>query len=248
VRGPRQITLTDAGQRLLAFVHSQRALEDELLGELATGRGTHGGVLRIAGLSSIIPPVVVPALAPFLWKHPAVQVDIHSIEVGGLAAALAQGATDLVVSNVLPDHGGLENLTVGVEEYVMIERIGGAARTDVFLDTSPADRITEEFFAHQPARLRPRAWRRSFLHDDPGILLGVELGIGRAVSPRHTIPASARIRIDPRFAPLLKPVYLQYRAQRYHSRLHAEATAVVEQALRARLVPGARAAPRRKRT
>jgi DNA-binding transcriptional LysR family regulator len=236
VRGPREITLTDAGRRLLAFVHAQRALEDELLSELAPGSGDQG-VLRIAGLSSVVPPIVMPALAPFLLAHPAVQVEVHSIEVGGLSAALAQGATDLAVSNIEPEHGGLVNLEVGVEEYVLIERVGGALRSDVFLDTSPADRITEEFFAHQPARLRLKRWRRSFLHDDPGILLGVELGLGRAISPRHTIPAHAHVRIDPRFTPMHKPVYLQYRAQRYYGRLHREATALIERALRKRLAP-----------
>jgi len=237
VRGPRQVTLTDAGSRLLAFVHAQRALEDELLSELAPGQGEHRGVLRVAGLSSVVPPVVVPALAPFLLAHPAVQVEIRSIEVDGLSAALAQGATDLAVSNQAPSHGGLVNVEVGVEEYVVIERVGGAARADVFLDTSPADRITEEFFARQPARLRPRAWSRSFLHDDPGILLGVELGLGRAVSPRHTIPTTAKVRIDPRFTSMVKPVFLQYRAQRYYGRLHHDTTALIERALRARLAP-----------
>lgn len=235
VRGARQVSMTDAGRRLLAFVHAQRALEDELLGELAPTRGEHRGVIRIAGLSSVVPPVVVPALAPFLLANPAVQVEIHSIEVDGLSAALAQGATDLAVSNQPPSHRGLVNIEVGVEEYVVIERVGGAARADVFLDTSPADRITEEFFAHQPARARPKAWSRSFLHDDPGIVLGVELGLGRAVSPRHTIPPHAKVRIDPRFSSMVKPVYLQYRAQRYYGRLHNDTVALIEKALRARL-------------
>lgn len=237
VRGPRQVALTDAGRRLLAFVHAQRALEDELLGELTPARGVHRGVLRIAGLSSVLPTIVLPAIAPFLIAHPAVQVELHSIEVEGLSAALAQGATDLAVSNLTPVHGGLVSREVGVEEYVLIERSGGASRTDVFLDTSPADRITEEFFAHQPARDRPRGWSRSFLHDDPGILRGVELGLGRAISPRHTIPPTARVRIDPRFTPMKKPVYLQYRAQRYYGRLHTDTVALIEKALRARLKP-----------
>ena len=45
------------------------------------------------------------------------------------------------------------------------------------------------------------------------------------------------MRIDPRFTPMVKPVYLQYRAQRYYGRLHHETTALIEKALRARLKP-----------
>ena len=76
VRGPRQLTLTEAGRRLLGFVQAQRALEDELLAELAPRHGEHRGTIRICGMSSVVPDVIVPALAPFLLAHPAVQLDL----------------------------------------------------------------------------------------------------------------------------------------------------------------------------
>ena len=235
VRGPRQLTLTDAGRRLLGFVQAQRALEDELLAELAPHGGEQHGVLRVAGLSSVVPDVVVPALAPYLHAHPGVQLELRHVDDDDRAATVARGAADFAVSYDEPAHDSLVRVPVGVEEYVVIERARGPARADVFLDTSPADRATEWFFAHQPARLRPRRWQRSFLDDEAGILLGVGLGLGRAVKARHTIPAGAPVKVDPRFVAVTRPVFLYHRLQRYYGRLHTEAAALLERELRARL-------------
>lgn len=235
VRGPRQLTLTDAGRRLIGFVHAQRALEDELLTELTPAGGARHGVIRIAGLSSVVPDVIVPALAPYLHAHPAVQLELRHVDDDDRAATVARGAADFAVSYDEPAHAGLVRVAVGVEEYVVIERARGPARPGVFLDTSPADRATEWFFAHQPARLRPRRWQRSFLDDEAGILLGVSLGLGRAVKARHTIPPTAPVRVDPRFSAVTRPVFLYQRTQRYYGRLHAEVAALLESELRVRL-------------
>lgn len=94
-------------------------------------------------------------------------------------------------------------------------------------------RTTEWFLTAQPRRARPRGRiRRSFLQDEAGILLGVELGLGRAVKPRHTIPRGAQVRIDTRYVPVRKPVFLQLRQQRYYGRLHAAVRERIEASVR----------------
>ncbi len=240
VRGPRQLTLTDAGRRLLGFVHAQRALEDELLTELTPRHGERGGVIRIAGLSSVVPDVIVPALAPYLHAHPAVQLELHHVDDDDRGATVARGAADFAVSYDEPAHANLVRVAIGVEEYVVIERARGPARAEVFLDTSPADLATEWFFSHQPARLRPKRWQRSFLDDEAGILLGVSLGLGRAVKARHTIPPGAPVRVDPRYPPVTRTVFLYQRPQRHYGRMHVEVAALLERELRARLAASAR--------
>src|SRR5215813_10851827 len=77
VRGRGGATLTEAGQRLLDFVEAERALEEELLGDLGPAPVAYRGVVRIAGLTSLVPPVVLPGLAPFLRTHPTVQIEVH---------------------------------------------------------------------------------------------------------------------------------------------------------------------------
>lgn len=243
VRGPRQLTLTDAGRRLLGFIQAQRALEDELLAELTPRPGLLRGVVRIVGTSSLVPDLVVPAVAPFLLANPAVQLDLHHVDDDARGAAVARGAADFALSYDEPDHPSLVRVAIGVEEYVVIERARGPSRPDVFLDTSTADRTTDWFFARQPAKARPRRWQRSFLDDDAGILLGVSLGLGRAVMPRHNLPRRGPVRVDRRFTPVTRPVFLYHRPQRYYGRLHTALAELLERELTARLAAATTAGP-----
>lgn len=236
VRGRGGAQLTDAGRRVLDLVDAQRALEDDLLGELSPTPTTYRGVVRLAGLSSLVPAVVLPGLAPFLRDHPGVQVEIRREIDRRVVDALAAGHVDLAISQGPADVPGIVDVALGVEEFVIVESRDHPGRRDVFLDTGPRDDTTEWFLRSQPARSRPRGeWTRSFLWDEAGILLGVELGLGRAVKPRHTIPADAAVRVDPSFAPLTKPVFLHHRRQRHHGRLHEAIRTRIEEAVRARL-------------
>jgi len=239
VRGRTGVALTEAGRRVLAFAEEQRAMEEDLLGALRPSPAAYRGSVRIAGLSSLVPGVVLPALAPFLREHPDVQVEIHRDIEGGVIDALSRGRIDLGLTQGPSQRPGFADVHLGEEEYVMVESRAHAGRRDVFLDVSAVDDTTEEFLAAQPSRRRPRGpLARSFLHDEAGILLGVELGLGRAVKPRHTLPRRGAVRIDTGFVPLRKPVFLHYRRQRYHGRLQDVVRMRVEAAVREHLAAG----------
>ena len=236
VRGRAGVSLTVAGRRVLEFAEAQRAMEDELLGALRPSPAVYAGSVRIAGLSSLVPGVVLPALAPFLREHPAVQVEIHRDVDRGVVEALVSGRVDLGLSQGPSRAAGLVDVHLGEEEFVMVESRGHRQRHDVFLDVNAEDDTTESFLAAQPARRRPKGpLVRSFLHDEAGILLGVELGLGRAVKPRHTIPRRAAVRIDRTFTAQRKPVFLHYRRQRFPGRLQETVRARVEAAVREHL-------------
>jgi DNA-binding transcriptional LysR family regulator len=240
VRSAAGVTVTDAGRRVLDFVRSQQTLENDLMGDLSPSLDQHRGSIRIAGLSSIVPVLMLPDLARFLHQHPAVQLELRHIASEELAIALLQAATDYAISDVAAVPGSLVSLAVGEEEFVVIEGPLPPSRRDVYLDTSAADQTSEWFFAAQPARVRPRRWRRTFLDDEAGILLGVQLGVGRAVKPRHTIPAAAKVHVVGDFTPVRRKVFLQHRAARYQGRLHREVMAVLEGAVRRGLVQARR--------
>jgi DNA-binding transcriptional LysR family regulator len=236
VRGRGGVTLTEAGQRLLDFVAAQQALEEELLGDLEPTPAAYRGMVRITGLSSLIPSVILPALAPFLRDHPAVQIEIHRAVDRRTLEALSAGRVDFAITQSASDAPGIVDVALGHEEYVMVESKRHTARRDVFLDVSERDETTDTFLAAQPAARRPKGrLTRSFLHDELGILLGVELGLGRAVKPRHTVPRSAAVRVDARFVPVKKPVFLQHRRQGYYGRLHHAITSRIIAAVRERL-------------
>jgi DNA-binding transcriptional LysR family regulator len=236
VRGRAGATLTEAGRRLLDFVEAQRALEEELIGDLGPSAASYRGIVRVAGLSSLVPPVVLPALAPFLREHPAVQIVLQGELDRRINELVAAGRVDFGLSQDRSDTPGVVDVPVGEEEFVMIESRLHAGRRDVFLDVSPGDNTTEWFLAAQPARQRLRGrWTRSFMLDEAGILLGVRLGLGRAVKPRLTIPRNAAVRVDLSFVPLKKPVFLHYRRQRYYGRLHQAIATRIEAAVRRHL-------------
>jgi DNA-binding transcriptional LysR family regulator len=193
-------------------------------------------VIRIAGLSSLVTPVVVPALAPFLRAHPEVQLEVHRDVDRRAVDALAGGRVDLAISQGPSGVAAIVDVPLGEEEYVMVESRRYQERRDVFLDVGPSDETTEMFLGPDRGHARRTArLRRSFLHDEAGILMGVELGLGRAVKPRHSIPRGAAVRIDRSFAPQRRPVFLHYRRQAYYGRLHQAVTALIERAVRQRL-------------
>ena len=239
VRGPK-VELTDAGRRVLAYTQALRTLEDELIGELRPGPTELRGAIRIAGPSSLVPGVVLPPLASLVREHPGFQIEVQNLGPDTIPTALAQGAADFGLTDQPADRAGVVSVACGHEEFVVVEGTVAGGRRDVFLDANPADRTTDWFFAAQPAKSRLRRWQRSFMHDEPGILLGVELGLGRAVKPRHTLPPTSPVRIDPAFTPVKKPVYLQYRTQRVYGRLHRIVADRLEHALRAALAPPGR--------
>ena len=157
VRGRTGASLTEAGRRLLDLVEARQALEEELLGRAKSLVGVElSGRVRLTGLSSLLPPVVLPALAPFLRAHPAVQIEIQrDVDRRGVEALVA-GRVDFALAQAPSDTPGIVDLQLGDEEFVMVESRVHATRRDVFLDVSPRDNTTEVFFASQPARLRPR--------------------------------------------------------------------------------------------
>jgi len=223
------IELTEAGYRLLKFVQMSQSLEEELHFELSQSeKGRLGGVIKIGGYSSIIQPVVMPALAPFLREHPDVQVEFMVRETNELPELLYQAKADFIFTDAQVESAKLEEHRIGHEEFIAIESSKFTSRNKVYLDTSPADTTTERFFQKQ-ANTQPK-YRRSYMHDEMGILEGVILGLGRAIKPVHMLPKRAPIRRVPKFKPMKKNVYLYYRktdllyktSETYHGRTHSK--------------------------
>jgi DNA-binding transcriptional LysR family regulator len=216
-RGAGGVELTEAGGRLLRYCQAQRALEDELVGDLAPSPGGGlGGSVRVAGYSSVVRSAVVPAIAPLFRQHPRLRAEVFVRETRELAGVLERGGADFVLLDRAHEAPGLEHALLGHEELVLVESTVHRARDGVYLDHDPADQTTLRFLRR---RALPRRVERSFFDDVYGVLEGVAHGFGRAVVPRHLLSPGLPVRAVPGVRPARAPVVLH--AHRLPSRPRA---------------------------
>lgn len=227
IREPRNLKLTPAGERLLRFASLNASLEAELLLEFQGQKSELAGEIRLAAYSSILRSIVIPALAPFLRKHPRIHIDFQTYEMFELPHILQTQRADLVIMDYRWGKRGISELELGTEEFVAIESSKWDAPHDLYLDHGPLDNATEEFFKNQSRQ--PKTIRRSFMGDVYGIIDGVELGLGRAIMSRHLIENNRHIRIIPGYKKYSRPVTVHYFEQPYHSILMGKVIAELKE-------------------
>lgn len=217
VRDRKGVKLTEAGLKLLRYCQAKEHLESELLADLVTAPdGKLGGRLRIAGYSSVLHSVIMPALAELLRDNPAVQFEFSTHEISNLPGVLERGEADFVVADHIFQRANVESLLLAQEKYVLIQSMKFPLR-DVYLDHDPEDQITNQFLQHQ-GQSKSKA-TRCYVDDIHGILTGVALGLGQGVVPRHLVPKDLPIRVARGLKAMSVPVVLHYYRQSYYSKL-----------------------------
>lgn len=223
VRDRKGLRMTDAGLKLLRYCEVKDRLEAEVLAELkGPTTGPLGGAVRLAGYSSVLRSVLLPALAGLFRAHPEVRFELGRRETRELPGALERGEVDYIVLDRELERASLETHLLGHEKYVAIAT---KSAPEVYLDHDPEDRVTEHYLRLQGDR-RSRL-RRAFVADVDGILAGVALGLGRGVVPRHLVPRKAPFEVEaPRRAVEL-PVVLHHFRQPHYTRLHEAVVATL---------------------
>lgn len=220
IRTPTGASLTEQGEKLLRYCQTRDSLERELLQELNVSKTIEmAGAVRIAAYSSVLRSVLIPALRPFLEKHPHLLCEFTSAKMAELPGMLQRAEVDFIVMDYRLERSNLQTLTLGQEKYVLIESAKNPdERHDVFLDNDADDRATELFFKAQGGKT-PK-YRRSYFDDCYGIIDGVSLGIGRAVMPEHLVVGRSKIKIVKGYKPYKVDVVLHYYQQPFYSKLH----------------------------
>lgn len=217
IRESRGLKLTEAGERLLRFSLLNQKLEEEVLEELKGAAHETAGTIRISAYSSVMRSVIIPTLAPFLVKHPKVQVYFQSLEMRELENELQTGRADIIITDYTWDKKGVVADVIGQEEFVAIESKKHKSPGDLYLDHGPEDNATADFFRQQ--KKSPKVFRRSFMGDVYGIIDGVELGLGKAVMSKHLIENNKNIKINSSYVGIKRPVTMYCFDQPYYSRL-----------------------------
>lgn len=218
IREARGLKLTETGERLLRFALLNEKIEEEFLQDLKGSATEIAGTLRIAAYSSILRSVIIPAVAPFLRKHPKVQIVFQSYAMEELPDILKTAKADIIFMDYLWEKNGIANFKCGPEELVIIESAKYPGAPEVYLDNSPSDDATEDFFRHQPNK-GPKNLKRAFMGDVYGIIDGVERGLGRAVMSKHLITQNKAVVIKDHYKKYARSVIMYYFEQPYYSQL-----------------------------
>lgn len=226
VRSPAGVFLTDAGTRLLRYCQVQRALEAELLDDLAVTEGDAGpnaplsGTVRVAAFSSVARSCVVPALGAVFRANPRLVVDVAVREMSEIETALSRGSIDFALLDHAVERPDVVNVSLGHEELVVVESTSHHTRDDVYLDHDPDDTTTLVFLKRNG--VKATHVRRSFFDDIYGVLDGAVHGFGRAVVSKHLLENeyAKKLRVVPGMKSGRSAVVLHYFRQPAYTRAH----------------------------
>lgn len=217
VRDRKAIRLTDAGLRVLRYCQIKDHLEAELLHDLLDDNsGKLGGQLSIAGYSSVLHSVILPALAPLLRENPSIQFKFILRGMNELPEVLMRSEADFVVMDYEYQRNNVSSHILGYEKYLRIQS-SQYPESGVYLDYDQDDKITQLYFEKQ--MIDHLSIKSSFVDDIHGILNGVVNGVGQGIVPCHLIQEKLPIRIVKGENPLYVPLVLHYFHQPYYSRL-----------------------------
>ncbi len=217
IRGRTGPKLTETGLELLRYCQAKEGLEAEVVSRVRAGqKGDVVGILRIAGFSTVMDSVVLPALAPLLKKHPKVQLVSLTAELVDLPELLRNGKVDFIIYDQGPKQHGIQGLLMGEEKNVLVA-LKNASVPNIYLDHDENDQTTYRYC--KLAGIKGKI-HRHFLDDASGILAAVNLGLGKAVLPLHQVKNSTKLTIIHPDTTLDSPVYLHYYEQLYYSNLH----------------------------
>lgn len=218
IRESSGITLTDQAQALLRYCQMAQSIEEETLGNLNLNQSELSGTIRVAGFSSVMRSVIIPAISPFLRAHPKINCEFSSYEVFELFEVLRSSKADVIILDYHLQKSGIIEHAIGKEEYVVIESSKYKGPSDLYLDHGPNDNATESFLKFQNIATKP--YRRGFMGDVYGIIDGVEQGLGRAVMSEHLIRQNKKIKIIKGYKKYYRDITLNYYDQPYYSKLH----------------------------
>jgi DNA-binding transcriptional LysR family regulator len=225
VREPKGIRLTSQGQRLLMYCEARASLESEARSQIETGRTEMTGTIRIAGFSSIMKSLVLPAVAEFIHRNPQVLFDLQTRELHELPDMLRSGRADFVFTAQPLQSPSVKSHLIGFEQNVLVKRKRSPVVENVFVDHDERDETTVQFFKAQKASLQPKEWKRSYSGDIETLIAAVKAGVGLAVIPVHLAQLENEIEIMKGYKAVESAVYLSEHEQILTTKLH---TAVSE--------------------
>lgn len=223
IRERAGLRMTEAADELLRYCRMQADFEGEFLSKYSSNQEDLAGVVRIAGISSVMRSLALPGLVQLTSQYPQVQLQSLTREIRELMPLLKNSEADFILTSQASERDEVESIHLGNERNVLVRTIKKKS-SDMFLDHDEADETTFQYLKQQ--RRSSSKIRRHFLDDIYGVIEGVQLGLGQAVVPEHLIENVKGLTIVEGKA-LEIPVYLQYFKQPFYSKLHQSVVQVL---------------------
>ncbi len=219
IRTTKNVRLTTLGNQLLRYCRNRTALENEFLGQISTNtKNSLNGIIRMAGTSTALRFLILPALKQFLIQNPYVKLELLEQELRELPIALETNQADFIVSNQCINKKYINSSKIGKESYVLVKSNQYTDEVkDIYLDHDIEDETTGLFLKNQ--RIPISCWRQHYLDNIHLIIEAVKLGIGRAVLPCQILNQEPTLQRVKGMKALNVPLYLMYYKQEYYNPL-----------------------------
>ena len=230
-RSRRRLSLTPAGQRLLAYAAELMDLMAETRRAVAGVSGSVSGKLVIGGLETLCAARLPELLAEFHRRCPAVELALETAGSGSLRSGIRNGSLDVAFFfGSPPAASDAQCETVGEEGLRIILPTGHrlAGRPDIGLE----DLLDEKFLVTPPGCVYRRMFDEAFAGTLPvrpervgefasiGVMRElVEKGVGCALVPRSAVPAESSCLVAVKWAGPHRttPVTMMWRDRRANS-------------------------------
>jgi DNA-binding transcriptional LysR family regulator len=227
VRATDGIRLTETGEKLLKYARVQSQIESEFIADLKSSPSDGlKGALRIGGASTLICPIVIPALSNFIRENPSVKIEMNVKELTELPSSLQSGQVDIIITCGKINRHQYEEVYLGDEVNVLVESKKFEDIPTIYLDHHPDDRTTIEYLKLNDDSVSKL--NRAYYDNINGILAAAEAGLGKAVIPLHMLSDHKSLQVVRGERRLKVPVYLCFLRQPFYSKLHIEALAVIK--------------------
>ena len=231
-RSLRDGTLTDAGVVLLDYASRVLRLVDEASSAVADLREMKGGRVLIGANEGGV-HAVLPSIAAFQKRHPAILVEVRRVHARQIAQEVLLRNLDFGVLSFDPAEKELLSLRLGADDLVLLVSPGHplAGRRQITMeemgrqaviahnDPSPARERVLRLYEQRHAPLNIRISLPSL----DGIKRAVEMGLGVALLPRRC--AQGEIErgdlVEVRVPELRSPRHMRFVYRRDGERSHA---------------------------
>ncbi len=119
-RAGRGIRLTEAGRVIFAYARQVQVVTEEARCALRDLEQLERGCLRVAATPGLAPYYLLPALARFARRHPALELEVQVADAGRIRGLLEEGEADLALVGELPSTPSLGVLPLGEERLVVV--------------------------------------------------------------------------------------------------------------------------------